>query len=434
MLLGSGIDNNDYDNNKKYNIDGYEIICIDEIRLYSPQELKLIDRYMKNNPNIIFTSTGDSDQNVPFSYKPNNIINMDHYIDNCIKIMFNNSIKLKINKRLKTDEDKLKLYNLKKDILDNNIPLIDTFKKNNFNIINKYEDIKTIKNIVYFNKRAARIDKYIHENLIDIPKNYKQINGIKYWEGLDLICRSHLIIKKNKEDENDNKKKRNKKIEDFIDNNGYTFKTNCRLYVNYRYTIDEIKDKFIVLKENVSKIKFLITYNQLCHFKLPYSFTGHSVQGLSIKEKITIFDTNTPYVDRKWVWTAITRARELDNINIFIHSDNEINNLNKSKIKQYFNLKINGYIQQDKKTNRYNPDNYIDFKWFKYNLFFINENNDGKNSYCPKCNIILDLDYDINNNITSNISADRIDNSKGHNKDNIKILCVDCNKKKSNKK
>ena len=64
----------------------------------------------------------------------------------------------------------------------------------------------------------------------------------------------------------------------------------------------------------------------------------------------------------------------------------------------------------------------------------MHEHNDGKNTYCPNCNIILDIDIDLNNNITSNISADRIDNSKGHNKDNIKILCVDCNKKKSNKK
>ena len=47
------------------------------------------------------------------------------------------------------------------------------------------------------------------------------------------------------------------------------------------------------------------------HFKLPYCSTVHSVQGLSIDEELTIFDCNTPYVDKYFIWTAITRARDL---------------------------------------------------------------------------------------------------------------------------
>ena len=71
----------------------------------------------------------------------------------------------------------------------------------------------------------------------------------------------------------------------------------------------------------------------LSYFKLPYCMTVHSVQGLSIDDAITIFDCNTPYVDREFVWTAITRARELKNITFFEHSANEIKRLEESKLK-----------------------------------------------------------------------------------------------------
>ena len=34
------------------------------------------------------------------------------------------------------------------------------------------------------------------------------------------------------------------------------------------------------------------------------------VIGLSIDEQITIFDVNVPYVDKYYIWTALTRATD----------------------------------------------------------------------------------------------------------------------------
>ena len=59
------------------------------------------------------------------------------------------------------------------------------------------------------------------------------------------------------------------------------------------------------------------------HFKLSYCVTVHSVQGLSLDSKVTLLDCNTPYVDRNFIWTAITRVRELDNITYFEHPEDE---------------------------------------------------------------------------------------------------------------
>ena len=51
------------------------------------------------------------------------------------------------------------------------------------------------------------------------------------------------------------------------------------------------------------------------------------MQGLSVDEEICIFDCNTPYVDRHFIWTAVPRARDLKKVIYFHHSDNEVKRL-----------------------------------------------------------------------------------------------------------
>ena len=54
------------------------------------------------------------------------------------------------------------------------------------------------------------------------------------------------------------------------------------------------------------------------HFKLPYANTRDSVQCLSgISKKITILGWITTYVDRYFIWTALTRTRNLKNVQVF---------------------------------------------------------------------------------------------------------------------
>ena len=56
-------------------------------------------------------------------------------------------------------------------------------------------------------------------------------------------------------------------------------------------------------------------------FKYTYCSTIDSIQGKSISDKITIFDWNLGYMSRRKVWTAITRARNLNDIIFFIKMD-----------------------------------------------------------------------------------------------------------------
>jgi hypothetical protein len=55
------------------------------------------------------------------------------------------------------------------------------------------------------------------------------------------------------------------------------------------------------------------------HFIYGYCRTGHSLQGVTVRDKITIFDWRflqhqDPTKLRKWIYVAVTRATSLDNV------------------------------------------------------------------------------------------------------------------------
>jgi len=95
-------------------------------------------------------------------------------------------------KRLKTDEQRNKLYQLKKDIFNLKKDPLQTLKSHGFPTIHKFSQIKTTQNICYFNPRTIRVNKHVNETLVKVPdNNVYTINGTKYWPGLEIICKQH---------------------------------------------------------------------------------------------------------------------------------------------------------------------------------------------------------------------------------------------------
>ena len=150
---------------------------------------------------------------------------------------------------------------------------------------------------------------------------------------------------------------------------------------------------------------------------LPHSNTFHSSQGLTIREPYTIVDANTAYTDRRWIYTAVTRCRNLNQITIYEHSKRERDILTQCRMKQYFELKIENYINQDitagrikrGKNNELLYDSrpitdYIDYEFI--------ENSEFK---CYICNEIFDIEL-IDSNVRSNLTVDRISSSYYHSK------------------
>ena len=73
-----------------------------------------------------------------------------------------NEIYLTIPKRVKSDEDKLKLKTLKEDVFNESIPIIDIAKKY-FKFTNDIS--KSNKNIAYLNKTCAGVADKIRKKL-----------------------------------------------------------------------------------------------------------------------------------------------------------------------------------------------------------------------------------------------------------------------------
>jgi len=180
--------------------------------MYDIEKLQIIHRFIiENEDKYKILATGDIDQLESFSnYGFNNVYDLKTYIINIIDLLFPNQVILKTIKRIDNEEDKIKLISLKNDLFNTSLHVMDIFKKYGLKIIDNIMHLKTVKNISYFKKRAEYINYYVHDNLIEQPEITYEFNNIKYWKGLEIICKEHYCNK------------------------------NMLLHVNFSYTINEI--------------------------------------------------------------------------------------------------------------------------------------------------------------------------------------------------
>lgn len=391
VLLGVYGDVQEYASNmRKFDTEGYDIICFDEICIYNATQLRAIHNFMLQHTDKKFFATGDTQQLSPLGNNLTNIPKqeMTSYYQKCHDIIFPNRIILQENKRLKSEEDKQKMKLLKADIFDPKQKIMDVFRKHGLKIINNMSQVTTRKNICFFKYRCNMVNSHIYKQ-VEKPKKLTQIHYNKYYVGQTIVCTQHYKVGTKK------------------------------LFTNYEYIITEIKDKSFVVHEPNDDINIEIPNGKIEIFRLPYAFTAHSVQGLSFDEPITIFDTNNCYTDRNFVYVALTRARDLNNVYIYEHSEAEVGKLSDCKLEQYFKFKIETYKIQDKKAKReYNINDYITLDWMVKTYH--------ANRYCSTCQEPFMLGV-ANGTVETNLTVDRLNNEKSHTKDNCRLTCLHCN-------
>ena len=361
----------------KFDCSDYDVIVFDEIYMSCIKKFAKIKQFAEAHPDKIVIATGDTKQLEPIEQLSNQV-KYDDYADHCVNPILNYEIYLTIPKRVKSDEDKLKLKQLKEDVFNEDIPLIDTITK----YFKFTKDIsKSNKNIAYLNRTCAGVAEKIR----------KKLNKTSEYEvGEKIICRKWFKVNKD------------------------------RFNVNFEYEIIQIVNDNITIvdssteKEYTLNIKFIRS-----NFIFSYCGTCHSYQGSSIDESMTIFDYKYHFVNRRWLWTAITRATDLNNVWFYDYNEKAFNT---KIIKSYFCKKVEGYKLQDTKANRTLSDNYVTVDWLEKCI----------NKPCCHCGCNLELNFDTAFP-TSNITAQRTDNSQDHNLDNIIPMCDICNKSLSNK-
>ena len=136
----------------------------------------------------------------------------------------------------------------------------------------------------------------------------------------------------------------------------------------------------------------------------------------SLDERLTIFDWKFAHVNRKWLYTAVTRATELKNVLFYDYDENAEKD---GAMLQYLSKKVDRYKQQDKRAKReVHEQNYVTTAWLLSCL--------GKS--CSGCGDAL-----VYEKGKSNLTAQRIDNTVGHELDNVVPMCCWCNCALSNR-
>ena len=325
---------------------------------------------MKRNMCKQFCATGDGGQLECVDFGCNNY-DYDEYTKFCISQLFPNNIHLEIPKRCKPDQiQKLKdIYN----DFENNLPFKQIVAKY-FKYTNKVENKI---NICYTNDTCEMVAELIRKQ-----EGYEG----EFKEGEHVVNREWLREKKK------------------------TFN------VNYLYEVVETGSTYKLKEYGTNEIVEISSVKLHKNFISSYACTCHSFQGLSVDGKMTIFDWNMPFVSKKWLWTAITRARDLNNVYFYNGMDAEFT---EKQFLKYCMKKIDGYKRQDKGAEReYDPKDYVTVEDIKKCL----------GTVCPGCT----KEFYFSSR-GSNITLDREDSDQAHVKSNCSALCFRCNAAKGKK-
>jgi len=360
-----GIAINDHAKLKKFDDSDYDVIVFEEIFFYMPSVLITIKHYCDANPDKIIIANGDTDQLPPVGNITTNV-DFDEYRNHCINMIFQNLMNFKENKRLKLESQKKKLKTIKEEIFNKSIPVEQTIKK--YFKLNK--KIICDRNIAYENKTCAMVAKLVRK---------RQKKVAEFEEGDIMICRKYFKCNKN------------------------TFN------VNYTYTITNIKDGLLIFDDEMTVPIDLVRKN----FIYDSCQTCHSMQGSTTEEKIMIFDWKHPLMSRKWLWVAITRTTNLDNVIFYDYTEKSPD---KTILHDYIDMKIRKYLDVDASCNRnIKHGEYLNRDWFLRHF--------GTN--CQNCREVMCWEI-VNNSIYSDLTVYRTDDSKAHNLDNIQPLCRSC--------
>ena len=354
----------------RFDDSSYDVVVFDEIFFASIRKLARIKRYCDEHPEKIVLATGDTNQLETIDQLTNQL-DYDQYYNHCIDTIFPYRLYFQENKRLKTIEDKLVLKQFKEDNFNLAFPMKITIQR----YFRMTDRITTTYNIAYRNSTCQWVNRQVRQ-MLGKRGNYEV--------GEILVCRKYFKLKK------------------------FTFN------VNYEYAITSLTSTTLTL-DDTHVVPLAAVAKCFAH---NYCRTCHSFQGSSIDGEITIFDWQFPRVDRKWIYTSVTRATELKNV-AFYQRDDVTADREYYYLDRYLKKKIDGYKQQDTKAGRrVGEASYVFVGWLRDCI--------GKS--CNSCGDCLTYEYDDEKRtITSNLTAQRIDNSLPHTMDNIVPYCTFCN-------
>jgi hypothetical protein len=349
----------------------YEVVVLEEAGQYRVDEWAMIKRYMERHPQTKFIANGDELQNSPIQEDFNKQCGEIYYKEIADR-EFPVQIMLTVPKRY-NEKDKAKIEELRRDLFDHKIGLMDVAKKY-ARVIKRMEDVPLdALCVTYLQETRRRVNDWMH-------LRHHPGKG-KHFVGMTVRANTHIGKGKNK------------------------------IIVNYDYKIQELDKEYVVLLDECSGNTFKLRRGVLRNFSLPYAYTGHSIQGESVEKPVVVFDVGFHHVDAKWLYVALTRSRDLDRV--YVCDVKTLKKVSDVEAK----AKIQGYKCQDYGRPDEEGD-YVDVEW-------VQAQSVKQKHKCLCCGHVMN--YENQEGDMLNWTVQRLDNTRGHYKTNCVLYCMRCN-------
>lgn len=366
-----------------FNMEGFKAAVFDEVMLLDHSQLVMMHNWIKtiDEDEMEVYATGD----------PKQLEAIGDIIDNerkkgYVQKLFPAILKLEVNKRMKTEEDRLRMNAAEESLWV--AQDLKAWARQHFQFIKKLSDLpeKGIKRgVAYFNVSAKKVNDQVH-GFVQHKGKKKTYGGVEFYQGESLVCKKTLEINE------------------------------VRLHTNYVFTIVGFTSTDMLLSDILEpEVKHKVPYGLIAsHFALPYCNTVHSAQGDSIEEPFVILDWSTFAVTKNWLYTAISRASCFDHI-YFLEED--ISEMQGTARDRLLKDMVRGYKEQDKKKDRaYVEEEFVHPDWISGKLRACG----GK---CRLCGEHMVLEKGAKHKVTVN----RLNNDLAHVMENCELLCKACN-------
>jgi hypothetical protein len=225
--------------------------------------------------------------------------------------------------------------------------------------------IENKKNVCYTNQVKNDVNNFIH---------FKHLKLDKVYVDMKTICYNPLNSKT----------------------------TSKRINKNTIWTVTEYGDEIVF--ESVDGVRQLSLVEFDKHLTYDYTGTVHSYQGRSEDESMSLFEIDSRYVTKNWLYVAVSRSRHPTQMSIYNGELPE--SIHKYDIKSHKCADFNkGFLWEEIE--------YVNNDWAIDQQFNIQKN------ICPICKSCI-----------TTASIDRIMNSQPHIQGNCQIVCLNCNKSK----
>ena len=392
-LLGAGINEETHTKTRKFNLAGFDIILTEEIYSWSTRLLQRLRKRMGECADVRWIGTGCPKQLLPIEpRRRDEDAAADFITTSVVPQLFKLSIHLQHSKRVSSTADRELLERIHHLLWGTSQPDLQA-------VLNLFPRISSLAEapadslaLTYFRATADAVGAELHQRNLPAGRELYQVGRLRIHKGLKLRCC------------------------------GYLKRNDIKLNPNIFATVKSVNQVKQTVTQTVAGDEATLNFTQVASlFSYVNGGTVHSSQGFSVDAPLVLCDTDCPFITRRWLWTAVTRARQLTKIMVFQPSEAEKERLGLSEAAwtRYWNNSVRSYKAQDTKAGRALGEDFV-------TAASMVELGKAQAFRCAHCGESVGMTPGA----ALQATADRLDNALSHTVANCVLACLGCNRAK----